>query len=59
MIEVNPLHHRDLSAAAELFNQFTKDLPYCWPLTTNAFRELVLFDNGQPHADLAKDPKAG
>ena len=56
MIKVAPLHTRDLAAVATLFAEATASAPYRWTLSPQAFREHVLFDEGEPEAELAVDP---
>jgi len=56
MIKVAPLHTRDLAAVATLFAEATATHPYRWTLPPQAFRDHVLFDGGEPQADLAVDP---
>ncbi len=55
MIDVAPFRDSDLAAVAELFNQTTAILPYHWQLEPQRFRELVLFSDGAPDAELAVD----
>ncbi len=57
MIKVTALQTRDLAAVASLFAEATATYPYRWTLPPQAFRDQVLFDAGEPHADLAVDPE--
>lgn len=57
MLEVTPLRHRDLAAVTEMFNQATVSLPYHWPLDPQSFRQMVLFHNPTPLAELTIDPE--
>ncbi len=57
MIKVASLHTRDLAAVAALFAEATATAPYRWTLSPQAFRDHVLFDQGEPHAELAVDPE--
>lgn len=57
MIDVAPLRQSDLAAVTALFNQAMAGLPYGWPLTSQQFRELALFDEGAPQAHFEVDSK--
>lgn len=57
MLEVTPLRHRDLAAVTEMFNQATASLPFHWQLDPKSFRQMVLFHNPAPAAELAIDPE--
>lgn len=57
MIQITPLRNSDLAAVATLFNQSAAALPYRWELSSQQFRELALFDDGSPRAELSADPE--
>lgn len=57
MIKVTSLQTKDMAAVASLFAEATATYPYRWALSPQAFRDRVLFDSGEPHADLAVDPE--
>lgn len=57
MIHVEPLHDDALIEVAALFNHANANLPYHWPLDADAFRTLVLLNQGEPHARLGADPE--
>lgn len=55
MIDILPLRDSDLAAVTDLFNQTTATLPYHWQLEPQRFRDLALFSDGAPDAELAVD----
>lgn len=55
MIDITPLRHSDLAAVTALFNQTMAGLPYCWELDSQQFRQLALFDEAGPQAQLHVD----
>ncbi len=57
MIKVTSLHTKDLAAVASLFAEATATYPYRWSLPPQTFRDQVLFDGGDPYAELAIDPE--
>jgi len=57
MIKVASLQTKDLAAVASLFAEATATYPYRWALSPQTFRDRVLFDTGEPYADLAVDPE--